>query len=81
MSKLLASLIILLLSISIGLTSWSLFLMPEHQWEYQTVTFYAEGYERTGLEANKFASVQVDDARLMTMGSEEWELVDTYLEL
>jgi hypothetical protein len=81
MPRLLASLIAILLCSGLGLASWTLFLRPAPQWEYQTVSLSSEGNERTGLDAVKFASIQWEANTVAAMGTEGWELVDTYLEL
>jgi hypothetical protein len=71
----------ILICVGIGLGTWSLFFQPAPQWEYRTVSFTTEAHDRTGVDAMKYSSIQLDNAQLASLGAEGWELVGTYLEM
>lgn len=51
------------------------------RYEYKVLAVAAEGHERTGEAAMKFATITPDDTQLSKLGAAGWELVGTYLEM
>lgn len=50
-------------------------------WEYKVVAVHAEGHDRTGRPAMKFASVTPAETDLDVLGKDGWELASSYLEV
>jgi hypothetical protein len=55
--------------------------LANERWEYKVVSVMAEGHDRNGAAAVKFASAQPDEKALTKLGGEGWELVGSYLEM
>lgn len=53
----------------------------EARYEYKIVPVFADGGERRGEEAMKFAAVTPNEADLTGLGSSGWEVVASYLEI
>jgi hypothetical protein len=51
------------------------------RYEYKVVAVQAEGHERRGEDALKFASVTPAEPELTSLGSAGWEIVTSYLEI
>jgi len=51
------------------------------QWEYLVLPVMAEGHERKGADAARYASVTPSKEELNKLGKEGWELVSSYLEM
>ena len=79
-SKIQGYFLIGLLCVGIAIEAWSTF-KPHPKFEYKLISFLAESNERTGSGALKYASVNVDQAQLQSLGGEGWELVDSFLEM
>lgn len=73
--------LILLLCIGIGVVAGGFFFKSAPTWEYQTVSYFTDENDRTGLNALKFSTINVDEAQLAQLGAQGWELVGTYLEM
>jgi hypothetical protein len=56
-------------------------LLLEPRYEYKVVVLLAGGnLSRTGADAMKASSVEVDDKELSKLGAQGWELVGSFLE-
>src|SRR5690242_5123402 len=51
------------------------------RWEYKVVSVSAEGHDRTGKSAGKYASVTPTNDDLNALGAEGWDMVSSYLEM
>lgn len=51
------------------------------EWEYMVLPVMAEGHERKGTDAVRFASVTPSKEELNKLGKDGWELVSSYLEM
>lgn len=68
--------------IAFSLLLFSFFLTGcTDKWEYKVVRVDSEGYDRSGADAGKFASVTPSNEILNQLGSEGWELSTSYLEM
>ncbi len=50
-------------------------------WEYKTLKFFSDGYERTGSESGEYTTIYVSEEKLNELGKEGWELISTSLEM
>jgi hypothetical protein len=80
MSKSQGYILIGLFCVGLLLLSWNIF-KPQAKYEYKVIGFPTESNDRTGDGAMKFASVQVDEGQITSMGIEGWELVGSFLEI
>jgi Domain of unknown function (DUF4177) len=55
-------------------------LLLEPRYEYKVVVLQASNLSRTGEDAMKASSVNVDEKELSKLGSQGWELVGSFLE-
>jgi hypothetical protein len=69
-----------LLCVGIALATWGTF-KPHPKYEYKVISLLAESNERTGAGALKYASVNVDETQLQSLGGQGWEMVDSFLEM
>lgn len=69
---------ILFLSLSITIISCT---PDNYKWEYKTIYFNSEGWNRDGSQAAKFASITPSEDDLNKLGEEGWELTTSYLEM
>lgn len=83
MSRTQGHVLLMLLTILVALVGFEV-LQPAASppdWEYRIVAWDAEGHDREGTSAMRYASIQIDTTELAQLGSEGWELVDTMLEM
>jgi hypothetical protein len=86
MSRAQGFILILLLLIGFGFPLFA-FFQPIGRWEYKVVEFapkpqFAFGTAgRSGVDALQPATIQIDAARLQSLGDDGWELVSSFLEM
>jgi Domain of unknown function (DUF4177) len=56
-------------------------LLLEPRYEYKVVVFAGSASDRTGADALEAASIEVDEKELSRLGSQGWEIVDSFLEM
>lgn len=91
MSRAQGFILILLILIGFGFPLFA-FFQPVGRWEYKVVEFtpdplsslastLAGKSSRTGTEALRPATIQIDAARLQSLGDDGWEMVGSFLEM
>jgi hypothetical protein len=79
-SSIQSTLVVLLLALIFALLAWNS-IHREVKYEYKVLEFMSTTNDRTGAGASDFASIQVSESQLATLGAEGWELVDSLLEV
>jgi hypothetical protein len=83
MSRFVAAILTVCVVALVALQTLSLlgmFTTKDTAWEYMVVRALTEGNSRTGDEAIKYSSIDIDDVQLAVLGKQGWELAGLYIE-